>query len=275
MFVFEFDNNLPSTLPDPMSAEVERIAYRHRLEVFLASRAAAQTITLDSLRAGLRLKSVVAAAAGLAEYADEAVTIVREEYRPPLACREGCAHCCCKPGVLVSVPDFLRLLEHIDASFDAAMRAALVERAARYAQQMRGRDVSAPIDEPVPCPLLSADRCTVYEVRPLVCRGYNSTDADACRRARVDAAVMVPTFAIVKDVTDGASVGASQALKDAGVNDALVDLGTALHLALSADRGFVERVVGGSADLGGAENRTWVSDLWEVVRDTARQVMGR
>ncbi len=258
--------------PDELSAAAERIAYRRRLEVFLASREAAQTITIESLRAGLRRDAMLSAAADIAEYAEAAVAIVREEYRPPLACREGCAHCCCKPGVLVSIPDFLRLLEYVDDSFNAAMRKALVDRAARYADQVRGRDVNGAFDESVPCPFLSADRCTVYDVRPLVCRGYNSTDADACRRARADASVTVPTFAMVKDVTDGATVGASQALKERGVNDALVDLGTALHIALGWGEMPGDRVIDCSTDLMAAENRAWVSDLWDLVRETARQV---
>jgi Fe-S-cluster containining protein len=258
--------------PDELSARAERLAYRHRLEVFTASREAAQTITIESLRAGLRLETVVAVAANLAEYADEALAIVRDEYRPPLACQEGCAHCCCKPGVLVSIPELLRLLQHVDSSFSAAMRAELVERSAGYSAQMRGRNVSDPVDESVPCPFLSADRCTVYEVRPLVCRGYNSTDADACRRAHADAAVMIPTFAIVKDVTDGATVGASQSLKARGVNDSLVDLGTALSMALANGAGFCDSVIDGSADLAQAENSTWVATLWDLVSETARQL---
>ena len=85
-----------------------------------------------------------------------------------------------------------------------------------YAAQMEGRRFEDPLNESVPCPLLVEGRCSVYEVRPLICRGYNSTNVDACRKAHDDADVLVPTFAMLKDVTDGATVGAGRRLKAAG-----------------------------------------------------------
>lgn len=256
-----------------LSAEVERLAYAHRLDAFLSSRDAAQTLTLDALRAGIRLETVVSAAATLAQYADEALAIVNEEYGPRLDCKEGCSYCCCKPGVLASIPELLRILDHVHSTFSAADVSALGERARRYAAQMTGRNVSDLVNDSVPCPLLAAGRCSVYDARPLVCRGYNSTSVDTCRQAHDDASVLVPIFAVLKDVTDGTTVGAAQSLKTAGVNDSLVDLGLAMNIALAAGGGFSEAVVGGSADLVPAENRSWVSDLWTRVSETARQIL--
>src|ERR1700687_209674 len=97
--VREMDNSEPP-LPHEVSAQVERIAHQQRVEVFLASRDAGNALTLDSLRAGIRLETVISAAAGAAQYADAAIGIVRDEYRPVLHCKEGCSYCCRKPGVL-------------------------------------------------------------------------------------------------------------------------------------------------------------------------------
>lgn len=257
---------------DELSAEIDRMAYRQRLDTFLASRDAGKSLTLDALRAGIRLETVTGAAATIAEYADEALAIVKEEYRPPLHCSEGCSYCCCKPGVLTSIPELLRILDHVRSSFHPDAIAALRERARRYVAQIEGRSFNDRVDESVPCPLLVDARCSVYEFRPLVCRGYNSTNVDACRGAHEDANVLVPIFSVLKDVTDGATVGAAQALRKAGFNDALVDLGTSLDIALDAGDGFPETIVDGDPALKPAENTSWVVNLWARVRKTARSV---
>src|SRR6266436_3564231 len=91
----------------------ERQAIQERLEVFLASRDAGSALTHDALHQGVTLHAIVDVAERLAVYADEAQMVVKDEYRPRLHCREACSYCCCKPNVLVSVPELVRLLDHI------------------------------------------------------------------------------------------------------------------------------------------------------------------
>jgi Fe-S-cluster containining protein len=243
-----------------------------RLDAFVASRNAGARLTLDALRSGIRLQAVIHVAAEVAAYADEASAIVSDMYQPALHCREGCHYCCCKPNVLTSVPDFLRIVEHVRTEFSASDRTALAERVERYAAQVAGRRLDDPVDEQVPCPLLVDGRCSVYAVRPLVCRGYNSTSVEACRRASEDRSALVPIFPILKDVTDGATVGVAQQLRAAAVNDALLDLGTALRIALAAGDGFSTAVIDGDGALGPAENTSLVDDLWSAVRQTADSI---
>jgi Fe-S-cluster containining protein len=250
----------------------ERLAFQQRLDAFIASRDAGYTLTLDALRAGISLRAVVSVAADVARFADEAIGIVKDEYRPSLDCKEGCSYCCCKPGVLVSVPEFARILEYVRAAFSSDDVSALTERAHAYAAQMHGRHFDDFVNDSVPCPFLHEARCSVYAIRPLVCRGYNSTSVDACRDAHTNADHFVPIFAVIKDVTDGATVGTSQCLKKAGANDALLDLGTAIGIALqSADEVGAEALTAHST-FARAENATWVADLWSRVQELARQV---
>jgi Fe-S-cluster containining protein len=255
-----------------LDAVAEREAYRQRLDVFLASRDVGETLTYERLRNGIRLDAVISAAGDVARYADEALAIVEDEYRPRLHCQENCFYCCCKPGVLATIPEFLRLLDHVRSTFTAEAVEALIDRARRYAAQIDGRSFDDLVDELVPCPLLVDGRCSAYEVRPLVCRGYNSTNVDACRAASRDSTVTIPIFAVLKDVTDGATVGAAQCLDAQGLNGALIDLGTALHIALSAGDEFVTAVVDGAPVLAAAENSSLVPEMWVSVCETARQV---
>ena len=252
--------------------DVQRQAYRERLDVFLASRDAGDTLTRDALRGGITLTSVVAVAADLARYADEAHAVIHEEYQPRLHCRDNCWYCCCKPNVLASVPELVRILDPIESTFGVEALSALRERGRRYAAQMKGRRLDEPVNESVPCPLLVDGRCSVYDIRPLVCRGYNSTDVDACRRAHGDVSALVPIFAILKDVTDGATVGSAQRLAATGVNQSVVDLGAALNIALSIERNPAASIVQGATDLHPAENDSYISELWARVCETAYSV---
>jgi len=84
--------------------------------------------------------------------------------------------------------------------------------------------------------------------------------------------VLVPIFALIKDVSDGATVGAATALRSSGSTAALADLGTALNIAFERGEGFVESVAAGGDELESAQNRTWVDDLWTQVRETARSI---
>jgi Fe-S-cluster containining protein len=261
-----------STREADLLARAEREAQRQRLDAFLASRDAGNSLTFESLQTGIRLETVVDAAAAVTDYADQALAIVTEEYRPRLECHNGCSYCCRKPGVLITVPELLRILSTMESRFDGDAKAALAERARRYASQIEGRSFDAPTNESVPCPLLVDGRCSVYDVRPLVCRGYNSTSMEACRSAHADASVLVPIFSVLKDVTDGATVGASQSLRAVGVNDAMVDLGSALNLALASAEGFQQAVLEGSAALTAVQNPTWAEDLWARVQATAQEL---
>ena len=254
-----------------MGPAAEREAYRQRLDVFLASRDAGKALTRDALLRGVRLEAVIDAAADVARYADDALAIVNQEYSPRLECREGCSFCCRKPGVLVTIGELLRILERVRATFDDDARRALIARAQRYASQLDGRHFDDLIDESIPCPLLVDDRCSVYDARPLVCRGYNSTSVEACRSASTDRDALVPIFAVLKDVTDGATVGVAQSLEAAGLKDALVDLGTALNIALTGV-GLPTTAIENGEGLRPAENSSWVREMWTRVRHTARQV---
>lgn len=252
-----------------MSHTVEQLAYRLRLEVFQASRDAGQMLTVDAVGDGLTAASLVSAAASVANYVDEAIAIARDEHRPSLDCSAGCAYCCRKPGVLVTVPELMRILDYAETRMSAPERGELARRARRYAAQVEGHDVNAPTPESVPCPMLVEERCTAYQVRPAVCRGYNSTSRVACQRAHEDVSARVPVFAMIKDAADGATVGAAQALKTVGLGDALVDLGTALNIALSLGEDSAEVLAADPGALGPAMHRTWAAELWQRVCETA------
>ena len=98
------------------------------------------------------------------------------------ACSKGCSYCCHMRAV-VTAPEVLRIAAFIEETFSAEEREALARRVAATDEQARGMSDEAWGEARVPCPLLVASECSVYSVRPLDCRAYNSCSVASCRDA--------------------------------------------------------------------------------------------
>jgi hypothetical protein len=97
----------------------------------------------------------------LVEQVDRLAARLASRYARHLACRAGCSGCCHHHlSVFPVEADAAR--EAIEA-LPPEIR-AVVERQAR---EITRREAD---DQPVACPLLVEDRCSIYEARPLICR---------------------------------------------------------------------------------------------------------
>ena len=101
------------------------------------------------------------------------------------ACHSGCAHCCCQ-DVGVSAPEVFAIHEHLRATRSPAELDDVISRIRAADDRTRGMTSSERLSPDNPCPFLVDERCSIYDVRPLACRGTNSLDADACARALRD-----------------------------------------------------------------------------------------
>ena len=155
----------------------------------------------------------------------------------PPACSKGC-HFCCHIDVTASVPEAAlvadRLRSSLDAGALAALRAKLAEseEAMLRTQQLR-----------VPCAFLGeGGACSIYEMRPLVCRGWTSLDASVCERnyATGDALGHVPTDVGRMSAARAVSAGAWTGAADVGLDGRPVGLVRAVRAALD-DGDWIER----------------------------------
>jgi hypothetical protein len=96
-----------------------------------------------------------------------------------VACRAGCDHCC-HVVVGVTAPEALTIFAHVERSRSPADLARLAARVAGAHERTRGLSSAARFSPEHPCAFLEAGCCSVYEVRPLACRGMNSLDAAEC-----------------------------------------------------------------------------------------------
>ena len=212
--------NAPAAVPVGIELEARR---RQRL----TTRA-----LLDQGRTPLAVIGVADAAAGLADTAMQ--TAAREDPpRPPLACREGCAWCCHKV-VGTATPEVLRIVHFLHQTVSAEQVAATRDRAVRLEEQRRSLKHDAWAADRLPCPLLVEGRCSVYPVRPLTCRAYNSSDAGRCELSVTSRDhVTVPRNEVQHRLGTFVLDGLRSGLGEARLPGDLLDLTAALRIALT------------------------------------------
>lgn len=96
-----------------------------------------------------------------------------------VACTPGCDHCC-HQSVGVTMAEALTIADHVIETRSPEELATLKQRLASARERTRGLSADERYSPNHPCPFLESSRCTIYEVRPLSCRGMNSLDAQAC-----------------------------------------------------------------------------------------------
>lgn len=102
---------------------------------------------------------------------------------PPgsVACHAGCDHCCYQ-SVGVTPPEAIAIHAYLVETWTLPRLTSLQARLGPFVEQVRGLTSDERASPELPCPFLEQGTCTIYEVRPLACRGVNSLDAEACRR---------------------------------------------------------------------------------------------
>jgi len=98
-----------------------------------------------------------------------------------IACKKGCSWCCFKQ-VGVSPLEVFLIAEHLKNKRIEISLEDMKSRLTALDRQTNGLSSEARLAAQLPCAFLVEDSCSIYEVRPLACRGGNSIDADLCRR---------------------------------------------------------------------------------------------
>jgi hypothetical protein len=98
-----------------------------------------------------------------------------------IVCRPGCTPCCYNQ-VEVTPPEALLIGYFVAQNFSAEDLVALKKKVTAACHRKLGKSKKklARLRAKLPCPLLVEGRCSVYQVRPLVCRAMHSFDAQVC-----------------------------------------------------------------------------------------------
>ena len=195
-------------------------------------------------RKGLRRKRVP-----LCEMADELTVAVETRIGElfmmsqlgDVACHADCAYCCHVPRVLVTLPELARIVECIkDWPVDRVE--ALKGRLEAHVLA-QSSNVTTPAARP-PCALLDGHRCSVYEVRPLVCRSQHAYNVQECKTRCETGGGETTQLTVVLEVARGAVSGVVAAFREMGAQGALLDLSRALLIALENPKVLVQAANG-------------------------------
>jgi Fe-S-cluster containining protein len=187
----------------------------------------------DILKAARTPLTIVAIAHEATTIADSAVQKAKQIVRSPsLACKEGCDWCC-HLDVGTSVPEVIRIADYLRQTQSSEELQAIRDRLRKRHEMRRERLLVRRNGTGLPCALLVDHRCTVYPVRPLTCRGANSTDSKACERfLQEPKRTVIPNYApqhrIAAFVLDGTRAGISES----GLKGESLELTAALRIAL-------------------------------------------
>jgi hypothetical protein len=141
-----------------------------------AARAARNAFAADACHIGLT-EFVADAHAFVDRVVDAEVAKIPADERP--VCCVGCAACCHLHTVALP-PEVLAIAKHVEREFSDEARESLRHRMQAHIDATQGLTAGQRRQLRLPCPLLVEGRCSVYTVRPLSCRGWNSLDRGLC-----------------------------------------------------------------------------------------------
>jgi len=149
----------------------------------------------------------------------------------PPACSPGCDFCC-HNQVEVTPPEALLIGAYLEQHVSPRQLGLLLERLERNLSLRAGKSKVevASFRQDLPCPLLHRQGCSIYPVRPLVCRAMHALDAAQCEAAlRTQDQTPVAYYAHRHEITTAIVRGLLEGCRAAACQAHAVDLVQALY----------------------------------------------
>lgn len=148
-----------------------------------------------------------------------------QEFQPTLACHAGCDYCC-YPPVAATVPEVANIVAFVETQLSSEEGERLRSRVSAVKQETAHLTGAQRASISLACPYLEQGRCSVYPVRPLACRGFNSYDESVCREVfeHPKEPPKVPSFTPLIASSQGMKEGMASGLLRRGLSTPVVDL---------------------------------------------------
>ncbi|MDQ2778772.1 MAG: YkgJ family cysteine cluster protein [Pseudomonadota bacterium] len=139
-------------------------------------------------------------------------------------CAKGCSHCC-SVRVQAMAPEVFRIADELRRLSPAAL-AAINDRLRAHVEAVGSKSVA---EHRAPCPFLDDDVCSIYALRPAVCRKGHSADVQACR----EALPQIPQHLRIVVESEALMSGTAAAYAEVGLAAGRHELGQAVLMALT------------------------------------------
>ena len=110
---------------------------------------------------------------------DNNMSNVASAYHISLECREGCSYCCLLK-VDAKAHEIFLIVDYIDDNFTTNEKEELIQRLHESADRIAPLTAQEHLTSNIPCGLLVNDSCSIYPVRPSLCRKFHSTSQEIC-----------------------------------------------------------------------------------------------
>ncbi|MFZ5447944.1 MAG: YkgJ family cysteine cluster protein [Thermodesulfobacteriota bacterium] len=154
-----------------------------------------------------------------------------------LACQEGC-DACCHNLVELTPPEALLIGHHLSRHFSQADKDLVLSQVARNLALAAGKTKAAlaAARQDLPCPLLRGHRCSVYPIRPLVCRAMHGLNRERCE-VDLHSGNLAGSqyYAHRQEITLSVSAGVLEGCQAAGCQAGTLDLSRALQVFFSKE----------------------------------------
>lgn len=97
------------------------------------------------------------------------------------ACEKGCSYCC-NTAVSLSAPEREALPRFLQENYSPGQIKNLKRKSAKIWKLANQHEYYVSANQP--CPFLKKGCCSIYEFRPVLCRGYNSVVVSSCKAAQ-------------------------------------------------------------------------------------------
>jgi Fe-S-cluster containining protein len=149
----------------------------------------------------------------------------------PLACQEGC-DACCHNLVELTPPEALLIGHHINRHFSEAEKDRVLSQVAKNLALAAGQTKAAlaTLRQDLPCPLLRGRTCSVYPIRPLVCRAMHGLNRERCDAELLSGSLAGSQYyAHRHEIALSVSAGLLEGCRVLGCQAGALDLNRALH----------------------------------------------
>ena len=213
-----------------------------------------KALVAGTLGCGRDEAAALALASQAFSLADQLINYFETENHLPhaIACREGCNFCCFNQ-VEVTPLEALGIGHYVDQNFSTEDRDALMARVSRSLGLKAGKNKKrlARLRHQLPCPLLVGGRCSIYPVRPLVCRAMHTFEARACKAELLGGKVRPGAYYAHRyEFVWSISSGLRNGCREVGCQTGVLDLTWALNVFFSREYP-VERWLSGEEVFGG------------------------